>query len=90
MDDTTLVPIAGNGLLPLRALNRRQLLTGLGAGALALPSAALAAAGVEHEFHRYDDAGHGFQTFTNPDRYVEHVSEDAWGKVLAFLGRKLG
>ena len=44
MDDTTLVPVAGNGLLPLRALNRRQLLTGLGAGALALPSAALAAA----------------------------------------------
>jgi carboxymethylenebutenolidase len=52
--------------------------------------AALAAAGVEHEFHRYDDAGHGFQTFTNAERYVEHVSEDAWGKVLAFLGRKLG
>jgi sulfane dehydrogenase subunit SoxC len=45
MEDTTLVPIAGNGLLPLRALNRRQLLTGLGAGALALPSAALAAGG---------------------------------------------
>jgi len=52
--------------------------------------AALRAAGVTYEFHRYDDAGHGFQTFVNPDRYVEHVSEDAWGKVLDFMGRNLG
>lgn len=52
-------------------------------------AAALGAAGVDYTFHRYDDAGHGFQTFTNPERYVEHVSEDAWGKVLEFLGRHL-
>ncbi len=45
MNDNMLVPVAGNGLLPLRALNRRQLLAGIGAGALALPSAALAAGG---------------------------------------------
>ena len=45
MNDNMFVPVAGNGLLPLRALNRRQLLAGIGAGALALPSAALAAGG---------------------------------------------
>lgn len=47
--------------------------------------AALQAAGVEHVFHRYDGAGHAFQNFPTPDRYRETQSEDAWGKVLAFL-----
>ena len=28
-------------------------------------SAALTAAGVEHSFHRYDGAGHAFQSFNN-------------------------
>lgn len=53
-------------------------------------AAALEAAGVSHAFHRYDGAGHGFQDFTNPDRYRERQSEDAWAKVLEFLGRTLG
>jgi carboxymethylenebutenolidase len=52
-------------------------------------SAALTEAGVEHEFHRYDGAGHAFQNFPNPDRYREAQSEDAWEKVLAFFGRTL-
>ncbi len=52
--------------------------------------AALADAGVAREFHRYDNAGHGFQTFTNAERYRKDVSENAWGKVLEFLGRHLG
>jgi len=51
--------------------------------------AALTKAGVAHVFHRYDGAGHGFQTFTMPERYREKVSEDAWEKVLKFLGEKL-
>jgi carboxymethylenebutenolidase len=51
---------------------------------------ALADAGVAHEFHRYDGAGHGFQDFTNPDRYRESQSEDAWHKALEFFGRVLG
>ena len=51
--------------------------------------AALTKAGVEHVFHRYDGAGHGFQTFTMPERYRPEASEDAWAKVLAFLGEKL-
>lgn len=47
--------------------------------------AALKAAGVSYTFHRYEGAGHAFQCFTNEDRYVEDVSEDAWGKVLEFF-----
>jgi carboxymethylenebutenolidase len=50
---------------------------------------ALTAAGVEHTFHRYDGAGHGFQTFSIPERYREKQSEDAWVKVLDFLAAKL-
>ena len=52
--------------------------------------AALEAAGVPHEFHRYDNAGHAFQSFSIPERYREEASEDAWEKVLAFMGRHLG
>lgn len=50
---------------------------------------ALAAAGAEHSFHRYDGAGHAFQSFNNPERYREQASEDAWAKVLAFLAHRL-
>ena len=52
--------------------------------------AALREAGVRHEFHRYDGAGHGFQDFTNEERYREAASEDAWQRALAFLHRELG
>ena len=52
--------------------------------------AALAAAGVPHVFHRYDGAGHAFQSFNNEDRYRPEASEDAWKKVLAFLKENLG
>ena len=48
-------------------------------------AAALEAAGVVHEFHRYDDAGHAFQNFPTPEHYRETQSEDAWAKVLTFL-----
>jgi carboxymethylenebutenolidase len=51
--------------------------------------AALQKAGVEHVFHRYPDAGHGFQAFNAADRYRPQASEDAWTKVLAFLSEKL-
>ena len=50
---------------------------------------ALQAAGVAAEFHRYDGAGHGFQDFTNADRFRKAQSDDAWDKVLAFLNRQL-
>jgi len=52
--------------------------------------AALTEAGVPHEFHRYDGAGHGFQDYTNADRYRKAQSDDAWKKLLAFLGKNLG
>lgn len=52
--------------------------------------AALTKAGVPHVFHRYDGAGHGFQDDSNPERYREAQSNDAWGKIEAFLGATLG
>ena len=46
--------------------------------------------GVEHEFHRYDGAGHAFQNFLNPDRFRPGPSQDAWNRILSFLGNRLG
>jgi carboxymethylenebutenolidase len=51
--------------------------------------AALKAAGVPYEFHRYDGAGHGFQTFTSAERYRPAQSEDAWAKAMAFFAAHL-
>ncbi|MEE2689403.1 MAG: dienelactone hydrolase family protein [Pseudomonadota bacterium] len=51
--------------------------------------AALKNEGIDYEFHRYNGAGHAFQSFNSKDNYRENVSEDAWGKVLDFLGRNL-
>lgn len=51
--------------------------------------AALAAAGVPHEFHRYDGAGHGFQDYTNAERYRKHASDDAWQKLFGFFAEHL-
>ena len=51
--------------------------------------AALEAAGVPHEFHRYDGAGHGFQDFGDKDRYRPDATDDAWRKLLDFFGRTL-
>lgn len=50
---------------------------------------ALESNGVEHEFHRYDGAGHGFQDFNNAQRYRKKQSDDAWQKALAFFGQHL-
>ena len=50
---------------------------------------ALTRAGVPHVFHRYDGAGHAFQTFDNPERYRPEAAEDAWRKALAFFAEKL-
>ena len=52
-------------------------------------SAALKKSGVEHTFHRYDGAGHAFQSFNSEERYHHNASEDAWEKVLAFFEEKL-
>ena len=51
--------------------------------------AALNAAGVTNQIHRYDGAGHGFQDHTNEGRYRKEQSEDAWEKSLDFFSRCL-
>ena len=51
--------------------------------------AALDEVGVEHTFHDYDGAGHGFQDFNNPERYREAQTKDSWEKLLAFLDSHL-
>jgi len=51
--------------------------------------AALNSAGVEHTFHGYDGAGHGFQDFNNPERYRETQAEDSWVELLKFLDAHL-
>lgn len=53
-------------------------------------SAALSAAGVAHEFHQYDGAGHAFQNFPMPERFNAAASADAWDKLLDFLAERLG
>lgn len=50
---------------------------------------ALTKAGVAHEFHRYDGAGHGFQDFNDRERYRKEASNDAWDKIVSFLAREL-
>lgn len=50
---------------------------------------ALKSAGVLHEFHRYDGAGHAFQNFPSKERYRETQSEDAWQKLFGFLEKHL-
>jgi carboxymethylenebutenolidase len=51
--------------------------------------AALTKAGIAHEFHRYDGAGHGFQDFGDGNRYRKEAAEDAWGKLIAFFDQNL-
>jgi carboxymethylenebutenolidase len=51
--------------------------------------AALTAAGVDHEFHRYDGAGHGFQDFVNDERFRKEATVDSWARVMAFFAREL-
>ncbi len=51
--------------------------------------AALNKAGIEHAFHQYDGAGHGFQDFVNKERFRKEQTEDSWAKLLAFLDKTL-
>jgi carboxymethylenebutenolidase len=44
---------------------------------------------IEHEFHRYDGAGHAFQNFLRDDQYREAAEKDSWSKTLGFLKRAL-
>lgn len=49
---------------------------------------ALKAAGKTYEFHRYDDAGHGFFAVDRPS-YRQGAATDGWVKVFDFFGRYL-
>jgi carboxymethylenebutenolidase len=51
--------------------------------------AALKEHGKEYEFHRYDGAGHGF-FYYHAAAYRQEQAMDAWGKLFAFLGERLG
>lgn len=42
--------------------------------------------GKEHEFHRYDGAGHAFMGFGRPS-YREEACKDSWSRAMAFLGK---
>lgn len=52
-------------------------------------STALSQAGISHNFHQYDGAGHAFQNFPAAERYHEEASEDAWLNVIKFLDEQL-
>ncbi len=49
--------------------------------------AALTTAGIEHEMHQYDGAGHGFQDFVNKDRWRPEQTADSWAKVIGFFDK---
>ena len=51
--------------------------------------AALTAAGAEHEFHQYDNTGHGFMDPDHDGAYVESSAKDSWGRALKFLTENL-
>jgi carboxymethylenebutenolidase len=41
--------------------------------------------GIEHDFHRYPDVGHGFQNPARDTPEERHAAEDSWAKTLSFL-----
>ena len=44
--------------------------------------------GKDYEFHRYDDAGHGFWYY-HTEMYRPKQAMDSWNKVFEFFGRHL-
>lgn len=45
--------------------------------------------GVEHRFHSFGGAGHGYMDFTNATRYHTEAATDSWPLTLEFLNRHL-
>jgi carboxymethylenebutenolidase len=43
--------------------------------------------GIEHDFHRYPEVGHGFQNPAHDTPQERAAAEDAWAKTFAFLRR---
>ena len=42
-----------------------------------------------HQFHSYPEAGHAFLDFSNAKAYRRTSADDAWDKLVAFLGETL-
>jgi len=42
-----------------------------------------------HEFHMYQDTGHGFQNFLSPERFRARAAQASWGELLAFFDHYL-
>lgn len=45
--------------------------------------------GTEHEFFRYDGAGHAFMGASR-EKFREHAARDAWTRALKFMSRHIG
>ena len=45
--------------------------------------------GKPHEFHRYDDTGHGFFAVDRPS-YRVAAANDGWERIATFFGTYLG
>jgi carboxymethylenebutenolidase len=45
---------------------------------------------IEHVFHRYPGAAHGFQRPTKTEPAIRAAQEDSWRRIFAFLAEKLG
>jgi carboxymethylenebutenolidase len=45
--------------------------------------------GIEHAFHRYPGAGHGFQRPTKDEPAIRAAQADSWRRTFAFLAEKL-
>ncbi len=46
--------------------------------------------GIVHDFHRYDDAGHGFQNRIPGTPAEQAAAQDSWAKTFRFLDSVLG
>jgi len=82
----------GRGVLTRAAETRRSVLGLFGGADEAIPQeqidefeSALSGAGVEHEIHVYPGAPHSF--FDRKQEEFAEESEDAWRRILGFLGR---
>ncbi len=45
--------------------------------------------GKVHVFHVYENAGHAFMDFSNPQRYRQHAEKASWPRTLEFFARYL-
>lgn len=44
---------------------------------------------IPHEFHRFDNVGHGYQSYDDPAKFRDYESFQSWNRTLTFLLRKI-